>query len=646
LKKIIALNIAVLFISVLGFCQEVDKEKESAFYFYHKKAKLYQTINLDSADLYTDSCLNLARDMDSDYYLGKALQLKTRTEFYSSNLDSAIVYGNQSLAILKNYPDSIEYFLAEYNQGNFYLSMDDHIQALVQFKKAAKIVDDNFEMYVLVDRDMVNVNQAYCHASIGIVLDDLEDYAGALKSYHKALKITYRVENMESVMLRSTVLNNIGLVYVSLGDYEAAESYAIASMEQKKILGQESSIGFCYQVMAKAAFGRAKFDLAIKFLEQSDKKFQILLNQDEIDRNKFLRAKSYLAIGKYQKSLEILMLIEEVYLSRFSKSEQAEYYEVLASTYQKMNDLEMANDYLRITLKIRKEIDVKNDKKIVHEFVDFIENEEVELNEKIQNLKTRQDKEKLELQIAGDKDKEIWIYTLFLVSILCLVLIIMVIANAYRKNRKTTRDLSVTIEEKKILFKEVHHRVKNNFQIISSLLNLQHGIEEDEYGKKVLTDAQGRIQSMSLVHEMLYRKNEVKSIDFRSYAEELVASIFKSLTDVSDRLKYTIHCDTESFDLEVAVPIGLIMNEAITNSVKYAFNDSEKGQIDIILNEKEAGKFHLMIKDDGVGIKEEFIKGKVETLGIELINILSGQLGGELSIKNQNGTSVEINFSV
>lgn len=626
--------------------QSSEEEKISEFYYYHHKAKRYQNINLDSADIFTDSCMLIAKQLESDFYFGKALQLKTRMEFYSSDIDSAIIYGNQSLEILKSYPDSVEYFLAEYNQGNFYLTKDDHIQALVQFKKAAKIIDENFETYVLVDKSMVHVNQAYCHASIGIVLDDLEDYEGALSAYKKALKITYKFENFESEMLRANVLNNMGVSYVNLKDYEMAESYAIASMEQKKKLGQESSIGYCYQVLARAAYGRAKFDLAIKYLEQADKKFEILENQDEIDRNNFIRAKCYLAKGKLERAKNLLVGIEEVYLDRFSKTEQAEFYETLSAVYQRMNDLKLANDYLRITLKLRKEIDVKNDKKIVGEFVDFIETEEVQLNEKIQNLKNKQEKEKLELQIQSDKEKEVWIYTLFLVSILCLVLIIMVIANAYRKNRKTNRDLSHSIEEKKILFKEVHHRVKNNFQIISSLLNLQHGIEEDEHGKKVLVDAQGRIQSMSLVHEMLYRKNEVKSIDFKSYAEELVGSIVKSIGNNDVKVEYFVQANDETLDLELAIPIGLILNESITNSVKYAFEGKSTGRIDIIFTEPTKNDFVLVIKDNGIGIKDEFINGKMETLGMELISILSEQLGGTLSIDNKDGTRIEVKFSL
>lgn len=632
--------------SALALSQEADQKKVVQFNHYHETAKVYQSTDLDSAALYTDSCIELSKTMESEYYLGKALQLKTRELFYASDIDSAMFYGNQSLDILSQFPDSVEYFLAEYNQGNIYLSKDDHIQALVQFKKTAKIIDERFEIYVTIDRDMVNLNRAYCHTSIGMVLDDLDDYQGAIQSYKKALKLTYKVESWESEILRSVILNNMGVSYVNMEDYEMAESYAIASMEQKKMLGQESAIGYSYQLLAQSAFGRTKFDLAIRYLDESDEKFLILLNQDEIERNKFIRAKCYLAKGNIKRALDILKGIEEVYINRFSKTEQAEFYDVLSAAYQKNGNLEMANDYLRITLRLRKELDVKNDRKIVGEFVDFIEQEEVTLNSKIQNLKNKQEKEKLELQIESDREKEVWIYTLFLVSIVCLVLIIMVIANAYRRNKKTTRDLSDSIQENKILFQEVHHRVKNNFQIISSLLNLQHGIEEDERGKKVLTDAQGRIQSMSLVHEMLYRRNEVKSIDFGTYAEELVSSIVKSSIEGSDVIKYHVDCQKELFDLEVAIPLGLILNEAVTNAVKYAFNDRDSGNIWIRLRRDINGPYHLVIQDDGPGIPEEFVEGKRESLGIELINILSEQLGGTATISNEAGTKVNVDFVI
>ncbi len=631
-------------LSLVSYSQSGDEAAIAEFTRLHDKTVKYQTTNLDSAEFFMDSCLEISKKIPSNYFYGKALQLKTRGEFYAGEVDSSIFYGNLSLEILKEYPDSLEYFMAEYNQGNMFLYQEDNIQALVQFKKAAKIIDENFEKYVLVDREQVTLNRAYCHASIAIVLMNLEDYSGSLKSFNRALKLTYKMDTWEGEMLRSVVLSNLGSVYYYLGDYEMAESYAVASLEQKTKLGQEGSIGYSYQVLSNAAYGRGKFKLSLKYLDQADKKFEILNNSLEINRNKFYRAKCFMAMGNAERALNILENLEETYLSDFTKIDQAEFYELYSAAYHETGQFETANDYLRITLKLRKQLDVKNDKRIVKEFITFFENEEMQLNDKIQTLKFKQEQEKLKLQIDSENQKKVWIYTLFLVSIICLVLIIMVISNAYRRNKKTNKELSETIEEKQILFREVHHRVKNNFQIISSLLNLQHGIEEDERGKKVLTDAQGRIQSMSLVHEMLYRKNEVKRIHFKTYAEELVTSIVKSVTDENVMITHDIKCQNESFDLAVAIPLGLILNEAITNSVKYAFNELKIGKIEIELEELLKGKFELTIKDNGSGIPEDIINGSRETLGIELVNILAEQLGGSAIFKNENGTEIKVRF--
>ncbi len=631
-------------IGINSYSQESSAQKIAEFNRLHDITVKYQSTNLDSSRLYMDSCLALAKEMRPHYYFGKALQLKTRGEFYEGEIDSSIVYGNQSLEILKEYPDSLEFFFAEYNQGNMFLYREDNIQALVQFKKAAKIIDEHFDVYVSVDREQVIMNRAYCHASIAMVLLNLEDFSGSIRSFKKVLKITDKIETYDAQMLRSVVLGNLGAAYFGLGDYDATESLAIASMDLKKSLGQNGTLGYSFQILSDAAYGRGKYKLCLRYLDESDKKFEVLDTQIEIDRNNFKRAVCYLALKNADKAIELLSNLEETYRKDFPKKDQADLYEQLANAYQLKGDFELANDYFRITLKYRKDLDVKNDRKIVNEFINFFEKEEDQLNHKIQNLRNVQEKEKLELQIEGESEKKIWIYTLFLVSIVCLILVILVISSAYRRNKRTNVELSESIDENKILFKEVHHRVKNNFQIISSLLNLQHGIEEDERGKKVLTDAQGRIQSMSLVHEMLYRKSDVKKIDFDQYAGELVDSIIKSFTKEDAMIEYSVKDANCSFDLEVAVPLGLILNEAITNAVKYAFNDLKIGKIDISLDQKNENEYQLVIRDNGAGIPEEYINGNKETLGVELINILSEQLGGKANFKNEEGAVITIEF--
>ncbi|MBI3133309.1 MAG: tetratricopeptide repeat protein [Bacteroidetes bacterium] len=631
----------LVFSSVLA---QKDSENLNRFLAFKEKAVYYRTSNLDSGRIFIDSCVNIALEMKDLFYLGDALQLKSHNFFMRSQADSALVYGKKACEIFQYYPDSTEHYVAEYNVGNIYLYLEEYIQALVQFKKVLRIIDENFEIYVRTNKHSLDLNRAYCYASIAQVYEYLGDYNAKLQNAQKALKIAQKVPGHESEVLQAITLGNIGLAYYQLGHFEKAESYAIAGMEQKKRLGIESSLGYNYAVLAKAAFGRKKYTLALKYLELSDKSFRQINSQTELNRNELLRAKCFYKSGRDEKALEILQRVERQFDGPGTKYERIELYELMGEIYESHNDFESANKYLRIVILLKDELTRKNSRDATDQFLTFFEDEENRIDDKLSNYKNLKEKEKLEMEVKVEKEKQVWIYSLFIVSILCLILIIIVIARGNRRSKRINQELSYSIDEKQILFKEVHHRVKNNFQIISSLLNLQQGIEEDRRSKKVLTDAQGRIQSMSLVHEMLYRKNEVKRIDFRTYTEELVSSIIKSFSNNITHIEYSIQCSDESFDLELAVPLGLILNEAVTNSVKYAFDENPNGKIEILLKPIDSKNYQLTICDNGKGIPEEFINGSKETLGIELINILSEQLGGSARFLNENGTEVRVIF--
>ena len=639
--------IVLFFLPLFSLAQSSEKEVDliEDYNRLHDKVVLYQQINLDTGKLYLDSVFQVTAALNQDYYLAKSFQLKSQHFMQSSTPDSALFYCNEAIKILNEYPDSMDYFVAQYNLGTIYLQFEDHIHALVQFKSVIELIDSNFEDLIKLDQQKVNLNRAYAYVSIGLVYGQLGDHQNGLVNLKKGIKISYKVDSEESERLRAVTLGNIGITYYNLGDYDMAESYAIAGMEQKSKLKMEGTVGYNYQILAKAAFGRGKYELCRKYLEQSDKRFKAFNNYIELHRNNYWKAKCLFEENKFNASILLLKELEPVYKTTFSERELAELYAFESEVYAKMGKMDYAYEYLLISNKIKEVINTKNDHQMVGEFLDFFERSEERMNHRLQSLRNKQAKEKLELQIAGDHEKKIWVYSLFTISILGLLLIIFVIAKAYQRNKRINRKLNESIHENQVLFREVHHRVKNNFQIISSLLNLQQGIEEDARGKKVLIDAQGRIQSMALVHEMLYQKNEVKRIDFKTHTTELVSSILKSFSD-GDMIEYSIVCSDEKFDLEVAIPIGLILNEAITNSVKYAFNELKIGKIKVELQSLEEDHYRLIIRDNGSGIPDDYIDGSKETLGIELINILSSQLNGTATFSNNGGTEVMVEFQV
>lgn len=615
------------------------------FYDYSKMVEYYQHKDVLTSQKYIDSCRLVAKSLEETYYMGEVLQMKARDCFMRALPDSALYLSREASEIFQHYPDSIAHYTNEYNIGNIYLGLEEPIKALVQFKKVLRIIDDNFDLLVKNGKDKIDLNRAYCYVSIGMTYDHMGEYGLKLSNMQKGLKIAQKVISRESEVLQAVTLGNLGQTYCELGEYELAESYAIMGMDYKKKLGIENTIGYNYQVLARSAYGRKKYPLALKYIDLSDKYFGETFNSAEININKILRARCFYKQKKHSDAIQLLLDSERLFDEPATRRERIEFYVLLSEIYGANGDFEKALQYSNIAINLKDELYKKSNIDATDEFLSFFEEEEARIDDKLENLKNIQEKEKLELQIQAHKEKQIWMYTLFIVSILCLILIIIVIARGNRRNKKINQELNYSMDEKEILFREVHHRVKNNFQIISSLLNLQQGIEEDSRSKKVLTDAQGRIQSMALVHEMLYRKNEVKKIDFKVYTEELVSSIIHSFASHDTTINYKIEYNHESFDLELTVPLGLILNEAITNSVKYAFVGKEDGEILIQLKPIDQKIQQLVIKDNGIGIPAEYLNGNKETLGIELINILSEQLRGSAKISNNNGTEIIVTFN-
>jgi two-component sensor histidine kinase/ligand-binding sensor domain-containing protein len=209
--------------------------------------------------------------------------------------------------------------------------------------------------------------------------------------------------------------------------------------------------------------------------------------------------------------------------------------------------------------------------------------------------------------------------------------------------RERTLEISRQNEEKTVMLKEIHHRVKNNLQVISSLLNLQaDGISD----KRVLTlfeDCRHRVNSMALIHEKMYQSNNLVNIDIGSYIDELI----RSLIDAYDTNKSIhLHTDIEDhpFRIDTIVPLGLILNEIISNSLKYAFEDRAEGDLYISLHKQQGNRYLLVVSDNGKGIPPGIKFEDAETLGMQLIHMLSGQINGKVSISHEGGTKYSIDF--
>ncbi|MEW5960942.1 MAG: histidine kinase dimerization/phosphoacceptor domain -containing protein [Chloroflexota bacterium] len=213
--------------------------------------------------------------------------------------------------------------------------------------------------------------------------------------------------------------------------------------------------------------------------------------------------------------------------------------------------------------------------------------------------------------------------------------------------RKLANDrLKASVHEKEVLVQEIHHRVKNNLQIISSLLNLQSGYLQDRGVQEILQESQQRIHSMALIHEKLYQSGNLANINFSAYVYELVTFLFKAQKRPEQQLSLKFQIEEVFLKIDTAVPCGLILNELVTNALKHAFPNGQSGEIRVELRAVNAGQYQLVVADNGLGFPAGINRGTASGLGLQLVNTLVKQLEGDIDFESGQGTSCKISFAI
>lgn len=218
------------------------------------------------------------------------------------------------------------------------------------------------------------------------------------------------------------------------------------------------------------------------------------------------------------------------------------------------------------------------------------------------------------------------------------------IGNDIKDMKIAENEIKESLEDKKVLLREIHHRVKNNLQIISSLLNLQSDYLENEKDKNIFRDSQSRVKSMAIIHEKLYQSSNFSEIDFKGYIDSLTSYLFQSYPINPSKIKFESDIDDITLSMDTAIPCGLIINELVSNSLKYAFPDDRDGKIKIKLKSID-DHFVLEIEDNGIGFPENFDIKATESLGLKLVYSLTKQIDGQLELLVNEKTKFRIIFS-
>ncbi|PXF61219.1 MAG: hypothetical protein C4B59_05595 [Candidatus Methanogaster sp.] len=215
------------------------------------------------------------------------------------------------------------------------------------------------------------------------------------------------------------------------------------------------------------------------------------------------------------------------------------------------------------------------------------------------------------------------------------------------KYKQAEDQIKASLREKEVTLLEIHHRVKNNLQVVSSLLNMQARNVKDKETGEVLSESRDRVNTMGLIHSRLYESGNLSEINMKGFIDKLLVQLFQ-ISPVEDvEITQIVYADDCSLPISLAVPVGLIVNELLSNAVKHAFADRKEGKIEINLTASEGGRINLRVSDDGVGMPSGFDINESKTLGLRLVKILSeDQLQGTLEVTSDGGATFGIEFDL
>lgn len=204
--------------------------------------------------------------------------------------------------------------------------------------------------------------------------------------------------------------------------------------------------------------------------------------------------------------------------------------------------------------------------------------------------------------------------------------------------------IDASLKEKELLLREIHHRVKNNMQLISSMLRLQSKYISDKKDIEIFEDCRARIKSMALIHEKLYKSKDLSHIDFKLYIRDLAKELYRSYVVDKSIIELNIDVENVFLGIDTAIPCGLIINELISNSLKHAFPEGIKGEISITFRLVDNYDLELIVSDNGIGLPKDLNLQNTGSLGLELVNTLANQVDGELEVNRTGGTRFKIKF--
>lgn len=546
---------------------------------------------------------------------------------YLANYDTAIIYYRQSFDKRAAMNDRNGMAGALMNAGGSYFYRGIYSLALDYYLKALRLYKST--------KNEKGITR--CLNNLGAVSRSKKDYQEALKYYMESKKIREKNNDREGMMV---VYNNISLLFSYIGNHQASIEYAEKSALIARELNKNVDLANALLNigMGNLAFNRIEkaeinlhesYELINTTNDQQYKSF-ILAGMGELFMKKRDFSKSIvyldsaLLLAKNQQRLELMSkcyrLLSTIYEQTGKKDKSLEYYK----KFDELSDSLLNQENIRLMNEMNAIYRVGETKK---------ENDQLFIDKNVQTERAK---------------RSLFQRNIFVGLTLIVIVVSILLMRSTRKNIRIRKELSIknqiiekSLNEKEILLKEIHHRVKNNLQLVSSLLQLQINRTTEQPIIEALVESQNRIESMSMIHKYLYSHENIGEIDMQVYLIQLANHIEKTYQRPNITVEKKFIISPCYLDLDTAVPLGIIATEIISNSYKYAFNPQNQNILTIILS-GDKNQYTLCISDNGSDSKSKKNLAHEHSLGIKLIHLLAKQLRADLRINTENGYKFEL----
>lgn len=529
--------------------------------------------------------------------------IETAFEHIDNDNDSARIYIQKAKDLSKKLNQPLFDVKILETEGNYYgFVKNDYNNATNLYLKAVQ----------LCEKHQLNYTKNLYH-SLGVLFHLTDNYEKAKLYYTKAIPLERKEK--DSVLLARS-LANLASINSTQENYKKAEELFLESLKCPSSFEIKRTT---YANLGNLKIREKKFDEALKYLDKV-----IVVNPetgegpDEIDFSYLLDAK--IGARNFKNADTIIPYAVKLYKNTSDLRDKTILLRSLGNFYHAMGDFEKASDSKDEYILIYDSLKAKQRDEVVYEMETKYQTQKKE--EEI----TKQEKEKNKLQLF------------FIIACFTIALLSFLVYQFFKQRnrlKKQTQLLETAVDEKNILLKETHHRVKNSFQIVSSLLYLQSENMKDKEAALAVKEAQNRVKSMVLIHQKLYSKDQLIGIETKEYIEDLVNDIIENQTDTVPNLTTNVTVESTVFSIDSITPLGLIINELITNCIKHAFPPSiENPKIE--LEFKKQGEIYILkVSDNGIGFSTEISEN---SFGIKLMNALAKKLKGTISFENNKGT--------